>query len=186
MYRALENAHCEPFMPSTEELVKATQAGEVSAFAELVRRYERAAIITAHSVLGDFHLAQDAVQEAFVYAHSMLNQLRSAASFGPWLLRLARRRAIRLQRTRRGERIGTDGIDGAARETCNWMEPFGAVAREIARLPDHERIVVVMRYVDGCSVKDIADATGRPVGTITKQLSRAVERLRGWLVEVQS
>ena len=53
-------------MPSTEELVKAAQAGEISAFAELVRRYERAVIITAHSVLGDFHLAQDAAQEAFL------------------------------------------------------------------------------------------------------------------------
>jgi len=151
-----------------------------------VRRYECAAIITAHSVLGDFHLAQDAAQEAFSYAHSMLNQLRSAASFGPWLLRIARRRAIRLQRTRGAERTGTGGIDCATKGACGWMEPFEAVAREIARLPEHERIVVVMRYVDGCSVKDIAGATERPVGTITKQLSRAIERLRGRLVEVQS
>ena len=173
-------------MQSTEQLVKATQAGETAAFAELVRRYERAAIITAHAVLGDFHLAQDAAQEAFTYAHSMLNQLRSAASFGPWLLRIARRRAIRLQRRRGAERTGTNGIDRAAREACNWMEPYEAVAREIARLPEHERIVVVMRYVDGCSVKDIAGATERPVGTITKQLSRAIERLRDRLAEVQS
>jgi RNA polymerase sigma-70 factor (ECF subfamily) len=42
-----------------------------------------------------------------------------------------------------------------------------------------------MRYVDGRSVKEIADSTGRPVGTITKQLSRAIERLRHWLVEVE-
>jgi len=91
-----------------------------------------------------------------------------------------------VQRKRGAERTGTIGIDRAAKEACNWMEPYEAVAREIARLPEHERIVVVMRYVDGCSVKDIADATGRPVGTITKQLSRAIERLRGRLVEVQS
>jgi RNA polymerase sigma-70 factor, ECF subfamily len=173
-------------MPSTEELVKATQAGEVSAFAELVRRYERAAIIAAHSVLGDFHLAQDAAQEAFLHSHRMLHRLRSAASFGPWLLRIARRRALRLQRTRNTERIGTDGIDCAAKDACNWMEPHKAVAQQIARLPEHERIVVVMRYVDGCSMKDIAEATGRPVGTITKQLSRAIERLRGRLVETLS
>ena len=173
-------------MPSTEELVKATQAGDASAFAELVRRYERAAIITAHSVLGDFHLAQDAAQEAFVYAHSMLNQLRSATSFGPWLLRIARRRALRLQRARRAERMGTDGIDPAATEACNWMEPYGEVAQQIARLPEHERIVVVMRYIDGRSLNEIAELTGRPLGTVTKQLSRAIERLRDRLVEVQS
>jgi RNA polymerase sigma-70 factor, ECF subfamily len=170
-------------MPATEELVKAARAGEVSAFAELVRRYQRAAIITAHAVLGDFHLAQDAAQEAFLHAHRKLNRLRQAAAFGPWLLRIARRRAIRLQRSRRAERTGAGGIDRAAREAGDWMEPYGEVAREIARLPEHERIVVVMRYVDGRSINDIADATGRPVGTISKQLSRAIERLRGRLVE---
>ena len=63
-------------MPSTEELVKAAQAGEKAAFAELIRRYERAAIITAHSVLGDFHLAQDAAQEAFVIAYQKLSRIR--------------------------------------------------------------------------------------------------------------
>jgi len=43
-----------------------------------------------------------------------------------------------------------------------------------------------MRYVYGRSVKEIADATGRPVGTVTKQLSRAIQRLRNWLAEVQT
>ena len=121
-----------------------------------------------------------------MYAHSMLNQLRSAAAFGPWLLRIARRRAIRLQRGRNVERTGADNIDRAATAARNWMEPYEGVAREIARLPEHERIVVVMRYMDGRSINEIAVATGRPVGTITKQLSRAIERLRGRLVEVQS
>ena len=52
------------------------------------------------------------------------------------------------------------------------MEPFEEVVQHIARLPEHERIVVVMRYVDGRSIKEIADATGRPAGTVSKQISR--------------
>ena len=173
-------------MPSTEELVKATRTGEASAFAELVRRYERAAIITAHSVLEDFHLAQDAAQEAFVIAYQRLGQLRDAASFGPWLLRIVRRQALRLKRSRKAEQIAAECVDRPATETRDWMEPYEEVVQQIARLPEHERIVVVMRYVDGRSVKEIADLTGRPVGTVTKQLSRAIERLRHWLVEVES
>ena len=172
-------------MPSTEELLRASQQGETSAFAELVRCYERAAIITAHAVLGDFHLAQDAAQEAFLIAHQRLGQLRHAAAFGPWLLRIARRRALRFRRRRTAERTVAGGVDRAAAESSDWMEPYQEVVAQIARLPEHERIVVVMRYVDGRSMKEIAEATGRPVGTITKQLSRALERLREWLVEVQ-
>ena len=184
-YEILENTRYEPLMPSTEKLVRATQAGETSAFAELVRCYQRAAIITAHSVLLDFHLSQDAAQEAFVIAYKRLGQLRDAASFGPWLLRIVWRRALRLKRSRNAERVVAECIDCAAARTHDWIEPYEEVVQQIARLPEHERVVVVMRYVDGRSVKEIADSTGRPVGTITKQLSRAIERLRDWLVEVQ-
>jgi RNA polymerase sigma-70 factor, ECF subfamily len=172
-------------MPSTEQLVRATQAGEPSAFAELVRRYERAAIITAHAVLKDFHLSEDVAQEAFVVAYGMLGRLRDAASFGPWLLKIVRRRAMRLERSRGVERTIADCGDAAAPKTRDWMEPYEEVVQQIARLPEHERIVVVMRHVEGRSIKEIADLTGRPVGTVTKQLSRAIERLRDWLVEVQ-
>ena len=48
----------------------------------------------------------------------------------------------------------------------------------VARLPEHERIVIVLRYVDGRSVAEVAAALGRPIGTVTKQLSRAIERLK--------
>jgi RNA polymerase sigma-70 factor (ECF subfamily) len=173
-------------MPSTEELVKAAQAGGTAAFAELVRRYERAAILTAYSVLGDFHWAQDAAQEAFVIAYQKLGRLRDPASFGPWLLRIARHRAVRLNRGRKPEPAETEYIELAGIPTRDWMQPYREVVEQIARLPEHERIVTVMRYVDGLSAKEIAESTGRPVGTITKQLSRAIERLRNWLVEVRT
>jgi len=173
-------------MPSTEELVKAAQAGETSAFTELVRRYERAVIITAQAVLGDFHSAQDAAQEAFVIAYQRLKQLRDAASFGPWLLQIARRRALRWQRRRIPETIDCECLEPAASPTCDWTEPYKEVVQHVARLPDHERIVTVMRYLEGRSVKDIAELTGRPIGTVTKQLSRAIQRLRDWLVHVPS
>ena len=64
--------------------------------------------------------------------------------------------------------------------------PAGAddLLSAVARLPPHERLVVSMCYLDGCPVAEIALALGRPVGTVTKQLSRAIERLRKRLNEV--
>ena len=53
----------------------------------------------------------------------------------------------------------------------------------VDRLPEHEREVVRMRYLDRLDVAAIADALGRPVGTVTKQLSRAHARLRDWINE---
>jgi RNA polymerase sigma-70 factor, ECF subfamily len=173
-------------MPSTAELVKAALAGEKSAFAEIVRRYERAAIVTAYSALGDFHVAQDAAQEAFVIAYQKLGKVRNPDSFGPWLLRIVRHRAMRLRRARKVESIDVDCLEPAVAQPRDWMEPYKEVVKQLTRLPEHERIVAVMRYVDGHSVNEIADLTGRPVGTVTKQLSRAVERLRNLMVEVRS
>ncbi len=173
-------------MPSTKDLVEAARLGETSAFAELVHRYERAAIITAKSVLGDFHLSQDVTQEAFVAAYQMLNRLHDGAAFGPWLLKIVRRRALHVQHDRRADQSTAECDDPAANEMPDWLEPYEEVVQQIARLPEHERVVTVLRYVDGRTINEIANAIGRPVGTITKQLSRAIERLRHWLVEVKS
>ena len=63
-----------------------------------------------------------------------------------------------------------------------WLGAFSGNAEDllaaVARLPEHERIVIVLRYVDGRSVAEVAAALGRPIGTVTKQLSRAIERLK--------
>ncbi len=53
--------------------------------------------------------------------------------------------------------------------------------RCVRSLPAHERVAVSLRYFEGCGVHDIARITGNPVGTITKQLSRAIQRLRDQL-----
>ena len=77
-------------------------------------------------------------------------------------------------------------MDRAAEPPGEWIEAYREVVEQIARLPEHERLVAVMRYVDGRTMREIAEATGRPEGTITKQLSRAIERLRHWFIEVRS
>ena len=176
--------------PSDLELIRRFGADDPAvrqaAFTVLFERHQKRAFDLAYRVLGDSALAADAAQEAFIIAYRELKQLRDAASFGPWLLRIAGRRALRLKRNRNVEQTGTEYVDLVTAPSDDWMEPYADVVRQLARLPEHERIVTIMRYVNGLSVKEIADSTGRPVGTITKQLSRAIGRLRSWLIQVQS
>jgi RNA polymerase sigma-70 factor, ECF subfamily len=172
-------------MRTNDELIAAILGGEQAAFAELLRRYERAAWATAWKVLRDFHAAQDATQNAFVEAYRRLGQLRSPDLFGVWLLRITRREALRL--ARRGSRAHPLGLSGdvPACEPGERLTPESAeLVLAIARLPEHERLVVALRYLDGLSVAEVARLTGRPVGTVTKQLSRAIERLRSMFREV--
>jgi RNA polymerase sigma-70 factor (ECF subfamily) len=176
-------------MRSDADIVRLVLQGDRESFAELVSRHEKAVWATAWRILRDEHAASDAAQEASLQAFHRLKDLREPAHFGVWLLRITRREAIRLARRRSRQTavpIGDD-IDhpprGADARSTLSLESECIVAA-LARLPEHERLVVVLHYLEGQSTAEIAEALGRPLGTVTKQLSRAIERLKGKLREV--
>jgi len=162
-------------------IVRRVQQGDTDAYEQLVARYERSARVAALRVVNDHHLAEDVVQQAFVIAYERLTSLRDGAKFGPWLLRITMRQAIRTARER-GLSLslnpGQEPADGSKTERLG--EASEAVVELLGRLPAHERLVVTLRYLDGCEFREIAEMTGRPVGTVTKQVSRALRRLRRW------
>ena len=75
-------------MEQLKGLVVRAQRGEVDAYETIVRRFQDMAIGYAHSVLGDYHLAEDAAQEAFVQAYLKLGQLTQPMAFLSWLRRI--------------------------------------------------------------------------------------------------
>ena len=166
------------------DIVRAVLRGDREAFAALVARHERAVWATAWRVLRDDHAAADAGQEAFLQAYLRLGDLRRPERFGVWVLRIARRQAIRLARRKAHEtgrsldETGTVPPTGRDGSTTRLPADVEELLTAVARLPEHERLVVVLHYLDGRPVAEVAAALGRPVGTVTKQLSRAIERLR--------
>jgi len=169
-------------VPSDAELIQQVRAGNTDAFASLVGRYERSVRGVAFAALGDHHSAEDATQEAFVSAFRSLESLRDAAKFGPWLMQIARRTAAWSVRQRP---LPTVVATSNAIEATH--EPIADERRHVLqlvdRLPEQERLAISMHYFDGHSAADIGAATGRSVGTVTKQLSRAYKRLRAWYSE---
>ena len=85
----------------TSELVRLGQAGDAEAFAELVRVYQDLAVAYATSILGDYHLAEDAAQDSFVEAYRSLTALREPAAFGAWFRRVVFKHCDRLMRRKR-------------------------------------------------------------------------------------
>lgn len=174
-------------MRSDTDLVKAVLSGQRDHYKELVSRYERAALATATAVLRDRHGAEDAAQEAFVIAFVRLADLRKPKAFGGWLLRIVRNEAIRLaRRERRIEPLDETIAEKASSSNELLDEQSAAVVDAVMRLSEAERLPVMLKYFDGLSVSQIAQATGSPVGTVTVRLSRARKRLRRWLREVGS
>ena len=87
---------------------KATLAEKREAFCELVSMFQDMAYACAYSILGDFSLAEDAAQEAFISAWQKLDQLRQPEAFPGWFRRLVLTQCNRLTRGRRLRTISLD------------------------------------------------------------------------------
>ena len=171
-------------------LVERVRRGDVQAYGALVARYERPVLAAVLPVVRDAHAAQDIVQDVFVHCYLKLAGLRDASRFGGWLLKAAGREAVHAARRGCQSRLRlapaslTDENDPAAPEPASPLldDERERLLEAVRRLPVHERVAVSLRYFEGRGVNEIAQITSRPVGTVTKQLTRAIERLRGDLV----
>ena len=169
-------------MQPDAELVKAVLDGDKQAFGLLVKRYERPVRAVALDVLGDYHLATDVSQDAFVTAYKNLAGLRKPVAFGSWLMKITHRCALDCMRQQNGQShlepvVSSVSHDrnGRLDEEKQWLLSL------VIKLPKGERQVIMLRYFSGRSVKDVAEILGRSVGTVTKQLSRAHKHLRNIL-----
>ncbi|MFY1670143.1 RNA polymerase sigma factor [Plantactinospora sp. WMMB334] len=168
--------------PTDAGLVRAAQAGEVSALGLLLTRHRPALLAVAYGVLGYGPDAEDAVQETAVIALRRIGDLRDPGAAGPWL-RTVVRNACRT-RLRAATPVPLDGLaslpstepdpadllDGHA--TGDW------VWQALAELSPPLRLVLMLRYFTGVTAyQEIADACGVPVGTVRSRLADARGKL---------
>jgi len=165
------------------ELVARVRCGDVEAFGQLIERYEKTLLAAVLAESHDIHTAEDVVQATLLLAFRRLETLRDERKFGPWLMQIARRQVVEAVRARR---IPVNvSINGAEHDKADdgdiqtWIENEHLLS-VVARLPDDERMLIGLRYFDGQSMAEIAAMSARPIGTVTKQLSRAIARLRSW------
>jgi RNA polymerase sigma-70 factor (ECF subfamily) len=170
--------------------VDAVIAGDREAFRQLVDREAASVVRACHRVLGDLHEAEDAAQEAFVIAYRSLATWRMDGPFGAWLTRIAVRIAIRRAGARRdvtwidpaSPATGIDLAGGPDPATVSLRaERSESVRAAVSRLDDPYREVVALRFFGELSLAEIADQTGRPLGTVKTHLRRGLLRLRSAL-----
>jgi RNA polymerase sigma-70 factor (ECF subfamily) len=166
-------------MENDAALVRRVLNGQTDAYAELVRRHERALLAAAGAVLGELHGAQDAVQESLVIAHQRLGSLRNADAFGQWTIRIVHRVALGMRRRR--DRAGPLAEDVEARPPSRDSRLDDEIQRlfqAVLKLPEKQRQAVLLRYFSGHSIDTISGLTAQPAGTVRSHLSRGLARLR--------
>src|SRR5512132_1776925 len=175
-------------------LVNAARKGDMAAFEELVRRYDRNVFRIAQHITQNREDAEDVVQDAFLKAYQNLGQFQEQSKFYTWLVRIAVNEALMRLRRRRPERmvsldeeVKTED-DSMPREVADWTpnpeqqysqaELKDILTRTIQGLPASFRTVFVLRDVEGLSTEETAEALGLSIPAVKSRLLRARLQLR--------
>jgi len=152
--------------------------GHPDEFRCLIRRHQTSLLVYLAGKLGNKAGAEEAAQETFVRAYFGLNELKKRQSFYSWLFGIAGR--VAKEQLRNQARHGM--VDGAPEQTAaaKPAEDY-QLEQAIAQLPDSYRELILLRFYGGQSCRKIAEKLDMPVGTVTKQLSRAYAKLRQFL-----
>ncbi|MEW6751714.1 MAG: RNA polymerase sigma factor [Candidatus Latescibacterota bacterium] len=165
--------------PQTDaELVQATLAGDRRAVERLVERYRRTVVAVACAALGNADDAQDVAQEALVYALQHLPDLREPDRLLPWLRRIALSRCADYRRRRGTRPLGLPLTQRDLASEENDLLLRLAVRQAVAHLPEIHRTTLLLRYVGGWSLREVAEYLGVPVNTVRSRLAAAKRALR--------
>lgn len=171
-------------------LVRRVLAGDVHAYAGLVARHRDRLIRYARQVLGNREDAEEAVQDAFVRAYRSLTRCDGAENYGRWLFGILvnRCRTRYGQVARRSALVVHDDVAVAEAEApgdpdeAAWRD---AVRWALDRLEPVYREAFLLKHVEDLSYDEMADLTGTGVSALKMRVSRACERLRVMLEEVE-
>ncbi len=167
-------------------LIARARAGELRAFEQIYRRFERPMYTLALRMLGDAEAARDVLHDAMLKAFQRIGQYRNEAPFWAWLRQIALNEALMRLRTRRDVDAEFD-IDAIGDDTAApWTQADGATLdRALSDLPATTRSVIWLYHVEGYSHPEIAEMMGKTTSFSKSQLARGTARLRALLDPVQ-
>jgi RNA polymerase sigma-70 factor (ECF subfamily) len=175
-------------------LVHAAKRGDVTAFEQLVKRYDRNIFRIAQHITQNREDAEDVVQDAFLKAYENLDHFQEQSKFYTWLVRIAVNESLMKLRRRRSDRtvsldedIETEE-DTMPREVADWSpnpeqlykqgELKDILRKTIQGLPASFRAVFVLRDVEGLSTEETAQALDLSIPAVKSRLLRARLQLR--------
>ena len=175
-------------------LVERVRAGDIAAYDELVRKYERQVFRIAQHITQNREDAEDVMQDAFLKAYEKLDQFQGNSKFYTWLVRIAVNESLmRLRKRRTGRMVSIDEDleteEGTVpRDLADWapdpeqnysQSELGKILEKtIKGLPPGFKVVFELRDVQGLSTEDTAEALGLSVPAVKSRLLRARLQLR--------
>ncbi len=167
------------------ELVYEVIRGNVSAFEILIDRYQKIIFKMVLRMVGDFETAKDITQDIFVKAFEKMGSFNFNFRFFSWIYRIAINETIswikrnpRLDKLQDKDYLAAEDDYAGRRELKIQMLDNG-----LQQLPPDYRILIQLKYYDGLSYEEVAEANGISVVKVRSRLFIAREQLRKMLVQ---
>ena len=179
------------------QLIRKTLSGDDAAFGTLVEKYQKSVHTLVWRKIGDYHYAEDIMQDAFLQAYKKLSTLKDPNQFAGWLYVIANRLCIdwmRRQKWMRKQNLVMQSLEDTSAEeiekssythhaaeqsrTERTEHCHALVKKLLEKLPESERTVVMLYYLDEMPTKEIGKFLGVSVNTIVSRLHRARKRLQ--------
>lgn len=162
--------------PDELQLIQRSIMGDREAFAELVRLYSDAVYGLCFNRTRSFEDARDLAQETFIRAYTRIHELRDPSRFAAWIRRIAENLCSRWMQSRR-EILPIQW--GTSQASQPGQSPSTELVREaLENIPENERLVVILHYINGYTYSDIARFLGVTQHAVRGRLHRGRKKLR--------
>lgn len=168
----------EPDSRSDQALVELCNRGDASAFEALYYRYRDWVVRLAVRFTGNSDDAWDCLQETFTYLLRKFPGFHLTASMTTFLYPVVKNISIRIRQKRRRLASGEEILEQVPAPPDSAGPSASELAVVVAGLPAAQREVVLMRFVDGMALDEIAAALAIPLGTVKSRLHHALNALR--------
>lgn len=167
--------------------------GDQNAFGEIVELYKDKVYQICFRMIGNRHEAEDIAQEAFVRAFINIRSFNIQMKFSTWLFRIATNLCIDRLRKKKpdyhldAEIAGTEGLNMYSQIAADLMMPEEEVESlelqeyiqgALLKLPEKYRSVIVLKYIEELSLKEISEILDLPISTVKTRIHRGREALR--------
>ena len=174
---------------SDEALMRQLQTGDSSAFDTLVKRWEKPLLNYCYRMVNEITLAEDLRQEVFLRIYRSAKTYSPTAQFSTWMYRIATNLCLDTlaKQQRRKERPIAAYLESESERLIDPSDaPDAALVKKetencvrlaLARLPEDQRVVVIMRHYHDMKFHEIATVVERPISTVKSRMVAGMERL---------
>ena len=186
------------FIYTDEKLISRFQAGDERAYVELVNRYKDKLLNFVFQFLGDIEQAEDVVQDTMLRLYEKKHYYKEIAKFSTWIYTIARNLANTELRKRK--RRKTTYLSQMSKEERQYEIPAvqddvdqslhnefinDRIQSAINSLPEHFKLVIILRDIQELSYDDISNIVEVPLGTIKSRINRARIQLQAELQDLK-